>query len=133
MKTYLLHHTPKTANQDTWAFSFSLPYIALSYARGGDGVWYIKTWLTADQIHKRLAILLDSADELRVHELGREVVALNRLQWLSGRLEDDDNDSTPLFDGPRAAWSAFQTALSEMAAPVAGGLAGARPRDWRAA
>ena len=77
MKTYLIHHTPKTAAQDTWAVSFSLPYIADQYARAGDSVWYVKTWLTAEQIKKRLAILFDGRDELHVHELGREEASIN--------------------------------------------------------
>ena len=85
MKTFLLHHTPKTATQDTWAVSFSLPYIASQYARAGDGVWYVKTWLSAEQIAKRLAILFDDQSELRIHELSRKEASFNtRLQWLHG-------------------------------------------------
>ncbi|MGQ0457962.1 MAG: hypothetical protein ACT4OU_12990 [Hyphomicrobium sp.] len=110
MKTYLLHHTPKSAGQDTWAVSFSVPYIAASYARAGDGVWYVKTWLTADQIQARLAILFDSRDELRVHELGRKEASLNaRLPWLPGRLEDDELEET--LCAPRLMWDVLQSAM----------------------
>ena len=137
MKTYLLHHVPKTPNQDTWAVSFSLPYIATGYARAGDGLWYVKTWLTADQISKRLAILFDDASELRIHELGREHAAINpRLQWLAGRLEDDDSAdslSAPMFDGPRAAWSAIQSAVTEIAAPFAQVVRASSSKNLRAA
>ena len=109
MKTYLLHHTPKSATQDTWAVSFSLPYIASEYVRAGDGVWYVKTWLSADQIGKRLAILFDTADELRVVELSRKEAALNnRMQWLQGRLEDEE--PSDLLDAPRAMWEALHAA-----------------------
>jgi hypothetical protein len=109
MKTYILHHTPKSAAQDTWAVSFSLPYIATGYVRAGDGVWYVRTWLTADQISKRLAILFDTADELRVVELDRKEAGLsNRMQWLQGRLEDDE--PSDLFNAPRVMWEALHNA-----------------------
>ena len=114
MKTYLLHHTPKTATQDTWAVSFSLPYIASEYVRAGDGVWYVRTWLTADQISKRLAILFDDANELRVHELGRKEAALNtRMQWLQGRLEDEE--PADLLNAPRMMWEALANAAQSLA------------------
>jgi hypothetical protein len=91
MKTFLLHHSPKSANQDTWTVSFSLPYIAAEYAPAGSGAWYVRTWLSADQIKRRLAILFDHPDELGVHELGRTDAALtSRLNWLQGRLDDDE-------------------------------------------
>ncbi|HPG88168.1 MAG TPA: hypothetical protein PLD46_00830 [Hyphomicrobium sp.] len=110
MKTFLLHHTPKTATQDTWAVSFSLPYIASQYARAGDGVWYVKTWLSAEQIAKRLAILFDDQSELRIHELSRKEASFNtRLQWLHGRLEDDAGDE--MLNAPRVLWEALNTAV----------------------
>lgn len=110
MKTFLLHHTPKTATQDTWAVSFSLPYIASEYARAGDGVWYVKTWLSADQIGKRLAILFDDQSELRIHELSRKEASFNtRLQWLQGRLEDDQGDE--MLNAPRVLWEALNAAV----------------------
>ena len=110
MKTFLLHHTPKTATQDTWAVSFSLPYIASEYARAGDGVWYVKTWLSADQISKRLAILFDDKSELRIHEVSRKEASFNaRLQWLQGRLEDDQADE--MLNAPRVLWEALNAAV----------------------
>lgn len=110
MKTFLLHHTPKTATQDTWTVSFSLPYIASEYARAGDGVWYVKTWLSADQISKRLAILFDDKSELRIHEVSRKEASFNaRLQWLQGRLEDDQTDE--MLNGPRVLWEALNAAV----------------------
>ncbi len=114
MKTYLIHHTPKSPVQDTWAVSFSLPYIANDYVRTGDGIWYVKTWLTADQIKKRLAILFDSSDELRVHELGRKDATLNtRLQWLAGRLEDEE--PSDVLNAPRFMWQALHNAAQSFA------------------
>ena len=113
MKTFRLHHTPKSAHQDTWAVSFSLPYIATEYARGGDGVWYVKTWLTAQQISKRLAILFDDQDELRVHELGREHASLkSALPWMPGRLEDEDpmDVGSGILNAPRVMWEALNAA-----------------------
>lgn len=134
MKTYLVHHTPKSAAQDTWAVSFSLPYIATSYARAGDGLWYIKTWLTADQITKRLAVLFDDSDELRIQELGRDVVMLNtRMSWLDGRLEIEDPTIESLLDGPRAAWAAFQAIVSDLAQPLTANPTAATSRNLRAA
>lgn len=91
MKTFLLHHTPKTPHQDTWAVAFSLPYIASEYVRAGDGVWYVTSWLSGEQIAKRLAILFDDASELRVHELSRaEALKVRDLNWMVGRLEDEE-------------------------------------------
>ena len=139
MATYLIHHVPKSAAQDTWAVAFSLPYIALSYARAGNGVWYVETWLTADQIKKRLAILFDESDELRIHALGRETAVINnQLQWLDGRLEQDDDDELPpLLDGPRAAWGKFQSTVADITAPLAavfsGSLMTSRAKNLRAA
>ena len=134
MKTYLVHHTPKSAAQDTWAVSFSLPYIATSYARAGDGLWYVKTWLTADQIKKRLAVLFDDSDELRIQELGRDVVMLNtRMSWLDGRLEIEDPTIESLLDGPRAAWAAFQAIVSDLAQPLTANPTAATSRNLRAA
>jgi hypothetical protein len=91
MKTFLLHHIPKVPHQDTWAVSFSLPYIATEYIRAGDGVWYVKSWLSSDQIGKRLAILFDDASELKIHELTRvDAHRLRDLSWIAGRLEEED-------------------------------------------
>lgn len=131
MKTYLIHHIPRTPAQDTWAVSFSLPYIADSYARAGDGLWYVKTWLTAAQIKKRLAILFDDSDELRIHELGREEASINApLHWLDGRLEHDEPiTSTPMFTTPRAAWASFQVAVSHLAAPLSSGVTAPRSKS----
>ena len=134
MATYLIHHVPKCATQDTWAVSFSLPYIALNYARAGNGLWYVETWLTAGQIKKRLAILFDDNDELRIHALGRDDAAINdRLQWLEGRLEQDEEVVLPRFDGPRAAWAAIQSAAKDLAAPLASAFTASTPRNLRAA
>jgi hypothetical protein len=114
MKTFLLHHAPKSANQDTWTVTFSLPYIATEYAPAGNGVWYVKTWLGADQIKRRLAILFDHPDELIVHELGRADAALTtRLSWLEGRLEDDDTDAS--WHMPRGVWTVLQSAVGTLA------------------
>lgn len=134
MKTFLLHHTPKIATQDTWAVSFSLPYIASEYARAGDGVWYVKTWLTADQIAKRLAILFDDESELRIHELSRKEASFNaRLQWLNGRLEDDQEDE--LLNAPRVMWEALNAAVQSFifSRDVPAAVMGASVRNSRAA
>ena len=139
MATYLIHHVPSKAAQDTWAVSFSLPYIALSYARAGNGVWYVETWLTAEQIKKRLAILFDDSDELRIHAIGRETAVINNnLQWLDGRLEqDDDEEFSPMLEGPRAAWAALQSTVADLAAPLAAVFSGpfmaSRPKNLPAA
>lgn len=116
MKTFLVHHTPKSPDQDTWAVSFSLPYIASEYAPVGNGVWYVRTWLGAHQIKRRLAILFDHPDELAVHELGRADQRLStRLQWLQGRLEDEEPAAS--WQLPRGVWTAFQSAVSAVARP----------------
>ena len=136
MKTFLLHHTPKTANQDTWAVSFSLPYIASEYARGGDGVWYVKTWLTAQQIQKRLAILFDDQDELRVHELGREHATLKHvLPWMPGRLEDEDpmDIGSGILNAPRVMWEALNAAAQSFAFSRPAPATAPTPRNLRAA
>lgn len=117
MKTFLIHHTPRRADQDTWAVSFSLPYIAAEYAPVGPGVWYIRTWLSAEQIKRRLAILFDHADELGVHELSRTDAAVAaRLKWLQGRLEDDE--PAAVWQMPRGVWSVFQSAVQAVARPA---------------
>lgn len=111
MKTYLLHHLPKSSNQDTWAVAFSIPYIACAYVRAGDGLWYVKTWLTDDQIRRRLAILLDSQDELHIHELSRKDATLGASKpWLPGRLEDEDAVEFP--NPPRFMRDVLQSAVS---------------------
>lgn len=116
MKTYLIHHTPKFAGQDTWAVSFSLPYISSQYVRSGDGVWYVKSWLTAEQIKKRLAILFDDQSELRIHELSRKESSLTaRMAWLQGRLEDEEQEE--MFSAPRMMWAALHSAMHAIVAP----------------
>lgn len=122
MTTYLIQHTPRIANQDTWAVSFSLPYIAESYARAGDGIWYVETWLTAEQIRQRLAILFDEGDQLRIHELRRQDKTFGRLSWLAGRLEHEEDVDTSLFNGPRVLWGAIQAAVQNWTAPAASNL-----------
>jgi hypothetical protein len=118
MTTYLIHHTPKSANQDTWAVAFSLPYIAAHYARAGDNCWYVKTWLTADQIQKRLAILFDDSRELAVHTVDRRALAEKaNITWHIGRLEDDE--PAELFAGPRALWQALNSAVHGVVANTA--------------
>ncbi|MFN0219806.1 MAG: hypothetical protein ACKVP4_13445 [Hyphomicrobium sp.] len=132
MKTYLLHHLPRSSGQDTWAVSFSLPYIASSYARAGDGVWFVKTWLTGDQIKARLAVLFDHQDELRVYEIGRKEAALNaRLPWLPGRLDDDEVDA-PIV-APRLMWDILQSAFTTFAGAKDEPATAATPGNWRAA
>ncbi|MBK9078304.1 MAG: hypothetical protein IPL91_03805 [Hyphomicrobium sp.] len=133
-KTFLLHHTPKTAHQDTWAVAFSLPYIASEYARAGDGVWYVKTWLSAEQIAKRLAILFDDSNELRIHELSRKESTFNaRLEWLQGRLEDDQADE--MLNAPRVMWEALNTAVQSFlfTRTLPAAAMAASPRNSRAA
>ncbi len=118
MKTYLLHHAPKSAAQDTWAVAFSLPYIASRYARAGAGVWYVKTWLTSDQIRARLAVLFDSQDELRIHELSRKEASLAaRLSWLEGRVDIDDADA--VVSPARFMWGVLQSAVEGFVGPSA--------------
>lgn len=116
MTTYLIQHTPKCTTQDTWAVSFSLPYIAESYARAGDNVWYVKSWLTAEQIRRRLAILFDEGDELLIHELRRGHQTAGRLTWLDGRLEQDEEADPGFFNGPRVLWGAIQSAVQSWSA-----------------
>ena len=116
MKTYLIHHTPKFAGQDTWAVSFSLPYVSREYVRSGDGVWYVKSWLTAEQIKKRLAILFDDQNELRIHELSRKESSLTaRMPWMEGRLEDEDQEE--MFSAPRMMWAALHATIHAIVAP----------------
>ncbi|MEQ1673323.1 MAG: hypothetical protein ABL893_20955 [Hyphomicrobium sp.] len=133
-KTFLLHHTPKSPTQDTWAVSFSLPYIASEYARAGDGVWYVKTWLSADQISKRLSILFDDQSELRIHELSRKESTFNaRLDWLQGRLEDDTADE--MLNAPRVMWEALNNAVQSFlfTRPAPAAVMASSPRNSRAA
>ena len=123
MKTYLIHHRPRSREQDTWAVSFSLPYIASQYARAGDGIWYVKTWLTAEQIKKRLAILFDDQDELLIQDFGRDGVSMNAsIAWLDGRLEDEEPVTLSLSAGPRAAFAAVQALVHDLTRPFAGTL-----------
>lgn len=123
MSTYLIHHTPKSATQDTWAVAFSLPYIAAHYARAGENLWYVKTWLTAEQIQKRLAILFDDPRELAIHSVDRRALADKaNMTWQMGRLEDDE--PTELFSGPRVLWQALNSALH-------GVVTSATPRPMR--
>ena len=136
MKTYLIHHTPKSATQDTWAVSFSLPYIAGEYARAGDGIWYVKTWLTPQQISKRLAILFDTPDELRVHQISpKEAALISRLQWLQGRLEDEEESG--VLNAPRLMWGALQDAVQSFVLtrhmPASTNFMAANPGNSRAA
>lgn len=132
MKTFLVHHTPSSPSQDTWAVSFSLPYIATRYARAGDGVWYVETWLSADQIKRRLAVLFDERDRLGIHELGRQqCAATGNVQWMNGRLEDDE--PVDLVNAPRVMWNVLQTAFQSFAAPGRELAMAATPRNSRAA
>lgn len=111
MKTYVIHHTPTSAHQDTWAIAITVPFIARQYARTGDGIWYVQTWLSAEQIKRRLEILFDDFDQLHVHELGRDEASLNtRVRWTPGRLEDEE--PMEFSASPRALWQAVQAAFS---------------------
>lgn len=113
MQTFLIHHTPASATQDNWAVAFSLPYIATAYARAGENIWYVRTWLSSEQIRRRLAILFDTPDELQIQPLTRGELQLNqRLNWLTGRLDQDE--PVQIADGPRVVWEAFQNAFSSL-------------------
>ncbi|MEQ1715415.1 MAG: hypothetical protein ABL907_05440, partial [Hyphomicrobium sp.] len=128
------HHSPRTPAQDTWAVSFSLPYIATAYAQSGEGVWYVKTWLSAEQIKRRLAILFHERDELLIQELGRECASINgAINWLDGRLEDEEPVSLPMANGPRAAWAAFQAIVEDLTRPLGEAITASRPGNLRAA
>lgn len=119
MKTYFIQHIPHARGQDTWAVSFSLPYIATAYATAGDGRWYIKSWLSAEQIRRRLAILFSDKDELLIQEAGRDfaLISARHIDWLDGRLENEEPIELPAVPGPRAAWEAFRSLVSELARP----------------
>lgn len=135
MKTYLIHHAPRSPLDDSWAVAFSLPYIATAYARGGEKLWYIQTWLSADQIKRRLAILFSGDDELLIQEVGRDHAAINgaanngSLTWLDGRLEDEEPVALPPIMGPRAAWAAFQEIVEDLARPLADAMTGPIPQS----
>lgn len=117
MTTYIIQHMPPSPTQDTWAFAFSLPYIAETYARTGDGVWFVKSWLTANQIRRRLAILLDDESELHIHTLHRAQPPGDQITWLEGRLDYDDACDPGLFERPRALWGALQSTVQNWPAP----------------
>lgn len=130
MKTYLIHHAPRSAHDDSWAVAFSLPYIATAYARAGEKLWYIQTWLSADQIKRRLAILFSGDDELLIQEVGRDHAAINSaISWLDGRLEDEEPVALPPIMGPRAAWAAFQDIVEDLARPLADAMTGPIPQS----
>jgi hypothetical protein len=76
----------------------------------------VRTWLSADQIKRRLAILFDQPDELAVHELGRadQRIAAH-MKWMQGRLEDEGPLTS--WQLPRGVWTAFQSAVSAVARP----------------
>lgn len=137
MKTFLIHHTPSSPKQDTWAVSFSLPYIATRYAHAGAGVWYVETWLSADQIKRRLAVLFDERDQLGIHELGRHDLgrddkgAVGRAHWMNGRLEDDE--PADIVNAPRLLWQALQSAVQAFAPPRAALAMAATQGNSRAA
>jgi hypothetical protein len=138
MKTYLVHHKPHHPQQDTWAVAFTLPYIAARYARAGEGLWYIDTWLTAEQIKRRLAVLFAERDELIIHDVGRDVATINgQINWLDGRLEDEEPMELPPMSGPRTAWAAFQALVEDLARPLtgsrSGGFTASRTGNLRAA
>ena len=135
MKTYLIHHIPHARGQDTWAVSFSLPYIATAYAQAGEGLWYIKTWLSADQIRRRLAILFAENDEVRIQEAGRDFALINahQIEWLEGRLEYDEPVELPAIVGPKAAWTAFQTLIGDITQPISGVFTATKSGNLRAA
>ena len=111
MTTYLIQHTPKFATQDTWADSFSMPYIAKSYAPAGENVWYDKTWLTAEQIPFLILIRVASGDGLVIQELRRNGHSAARLTWLEGRLDQDEDADAGFVNGPRVLWGAIQSAV----------------------
>ena len=138
MKTYLILHKPQHPEQDTWAVSFTLPYIAARYARARDGLWYIETWLSADQIKRRLAVLFAEHDELIVHDVGRDVATINgHITWLEGRLEDAEPMELAPISSPRTAWVTFQALVEDLARPLTNSLAGSfkasRSENLRAA
>lgn len=135
MKIYLIQHIPQTPGQDTWAVSFSLPYIATAYATAGEGLWYIKTWLSAEQIRRRLAILFNEQDELRIQQAGRDFALINseQINWLEGRLEFEEPIELPPIAGPRTAWNAFQKLIGELAQPAVANFTASKPRSLRAA
>ena len=85
-------------------------------------LWYVKTWLTAEQIKRRLAILFSERDEVVIQEAGRDTACLGQINggisWLPGRLEDEEPvDPAPPI-GPRAAWAAFQSLVEDLARPL---------------
>lgn len=135
MKTYLVQLTPSDPAQDTWALSFSLPYIATQYARAGDGLWYVRTWLTSEQIRRRLAILVAEGDELAIRQAGRDfaLIGAAQIDWLPGRLEDEEDVELAPLPGPKAMWEAFQGLIEDIAQPIAGALKGSSSRSLKAA
>ena len=88
------------------------------YARAGDGLWYVKTWLSAEQIKQaprdpvqRPGRTADPGFRPR-RRLDQCIVA-----WLEGRLEDEEPVTLSLSAGPRAAFAAVQALVQDLTRP----------------
>ena len=88
MKNYMISYSQDTPGQNEDMISFAVARTGTKYAQVDNNLWYVRTWLNAEQIKDRLAFWFEDSDQLRVYELGEDEASLNSTTyWTNGSLK----------------------------------------------
>lgn len=90
MKTYVVAHTQKDPTQTYGLVAEGLSLVAVEYSRLDKNLWLVRSAATADGIANAVLPGLGRRDEIRVMEVGDEMVHFKAASnWNVARLDAD--------------------------------------------
>ncbi len=91
MKTYVVTHTQKDATQTYSLLAEGLRLVAADYSRLDKNLWLVRSNATADGIANAVMPGVGRRDEIRVMEIGAEMVHYQASRtWNVARLDADE-------------------------------------------
>jgi len=91
MKTYVVSHTQKDPAPASGLFTEGLKLVSSEFSRLDKNLWLVRSAATADGIANAVIPGIGRRDEIRVMEIGSEMVHYTAARvWNSARLDADE-------------------------------------------
>ncbi len=91
MKTYVVTHTQKDATQSYGLVAEGLRLVSAEYSRLDKNLWLVRSAATADGIANAVMPGIGRRDEIRVMEIGSEMVHYQASRvWNMARMDADE-------------------------------------------